>query len=607
MVQGPACWDLGGDQIIPTENLGTEYIALRGYLSSLTDNVFITAINNNTSVNINGAGYAVLNTNQTIAVPFSTETMYISATDKVYAFQLSGFGCEIGLSTIPSIKCRGSSAVSFTRSSDADLILLITTQTGNEGAFSLNGAPLAASSFSYVPATTNQWMYARLTIPVSQIPALSAGRLVNSAGLFHLGIIHGSTESGGARFGYFSDYAVAKLDAFPDASVFCGTNGILDAGPGFSSYTWNTGASSQSLSLSTNGLYKVTVKDKNGCVMSDSSQVTLQTPLSDSLNVNVCSGQNYQLPWGVSANATGIYRDTLRYVAGCDSIRSTVALQVSPLKQTDESNTICGAQNYILPWGTVVQSAGVYRDTLRNTAGCDSIRQTVRLSLLTATSTYTNFDLCEGKTFTLPSGKTVNNSGIYQDTLRTSAGCDSIIRTVTLDSAPDPEITISKSNDIDCTSGAARLQATGGLSYSWFPITGLNDPSVSNPFASPMQTTWYHVTASSDKGCLSEDSILVVVSANGPSRRYAIPNAFTPNGDGKNDCFGIDTWGVMNHCEFAIFNRWGQQIFYTTDPSVCWDGRYRGKDQPAGTYVFQIRGNNACGELNRKGTVTLIR
>jgi len=86
-----------------------------------------------------------------------------------------------------------------------------------------------------------------------------------------------------------------------------------------------------------------------------------------------------------------------------------------------------------------------------------------------------------------------------------------------------------------------------------------------------------------------------------------VPTAFTPNHDGLNDCYGVSQWPYTSSFEMSIYNRWGQLIFRTTNPSACWDGKYLGKDQAVGVYVFMIRANSDCGPIFRKGTFTLIR
>jgi gliding motility-associated-like protein len=100
---------------------------------------------------------------------------------------------------------------------------------------------------------------------------------------------------------------------------------------------------------------------------------------------------------------------------------------------------------------------------------------------------------------------------------------------------------------------------------------------------------------------------MVVVAFNPVTGGYNMPNAFTPNNDGRNDCFGLKYWGGVIGLEFNIYNRWGEVIFRSNNTSACWDGSYKGISQPSGTYVYQIKARTACGEVYRKGTVVLVR
>jgi gliding motility-associated-like protein len=89
---------------------------------------------------------------------------------------------------------------------------------------------------------------------------------------------------------------------------------------------------------------------------------------------------------------------------------------------------------------------------------------------------------------------------------------------------------------------------------------------------------------------------------------YLMPNAFTPNGDGLNDCYRIKYWGLVEEVEFSIWNRWGERVFHSRDPFACWDGKFKGSPQSAGVFVYQIRAKTACeAEVIRKGTFALIR
>lgn len=171
---------------------------------------------------------------------------------------------------------------------------------------------------------------------------------------------------------------------------------------------------------------------------------------------------------------------------------------------------------------------------------------------------------------------------------------------------PLPVLSLTKSNDIDCSNTTAQLMASGGIQVNWRPAHGMQNTSTANPVVTPTQTTTYLATLASADGCLAKDSITVNVTQTGINRFY-VPNAFTPDGNGKNDCFGVPYWGNTDQFSFDIYNRWGQLIFSTTNVSTCWDGRYKGQLQPEGIYVYRITAKTFCGEVVKNGTVLLTR
>lgn len=185
-------------------------------------------------------------------------------------------------------------------------------------------------------------------------------------------------------------------------------------------------------------------------------------------------------------------------------------------------------------------------------------------------------------------------------------GCPGTVVNAAVVVNPLPSIYITKTNDLDCNYGDTRLSASGAVNYSWSPAEGLNSAVIPNPVAAPQATTTYTVTGTDVNGCVNTATILVEITTNrqGPN---LVANGFTPNGDGVNDCFGIKYWGVISKLEMTIYNRGGQRVFYSTQPSACWDGRYNGQAQPAGVYVYYIRATTQCGVIERKGTLTLIR
>jgi gliding motility-associated-like protein len=172
---------------------------------------------------------------------------------------------------------------------------------------------------------------------------------------------------------------------------------------------------------------------------------------------------------------------------------------------------------------------------------------------------------------------------------------------------PLPNVRASRSNDIDCSHSNSQLMATGANRYSWTPAATLNDPNIRNPVATPASETKYIVRGTDAAGCVNYDSVIVKTGEMNESQ-YLMPNAFTPNGDGLNDCFGISQWGLVEQIEFSVFNRAGQLLFRTTDPRGCWDGRYKGMLQGSEVYVYMVKGKTKCeSSVFRKGTFVLIR
>lgn len=150
-----------------------------------------------------------------------------------------------------------------------------------------------------------------------------------------------------------------------------------------------------------------------------------------------------------------------------------------------------------------------------------------------------------------------------------------------------------------------------GITYLWSPAADLDNPASQAPVATPADTlTLYRVVASSPSdGCTAADSLLIstkVIHCGEPD--FVIPNAFTPNGDGVNDVLDL-TNDILSELEISIFNRWGECVFSSSDPSGCrWDGTFRNQPCLPGVYTYtcHLRCHNGV-ENDLKGDITLIR
>jgi gliding motility-associated-like protein len=149
-----------------------------------------------------------------------------------------------------------------------------------------------------------------------------------------------------------------------------------------------------------------------------------------------------------------------------------------------------------------------------------------------------------------------------------------------------------------------KLEGSGGSSYYWRPGHGLSSQNVASPLASPDKTISYILTVRDASGCESVDSVTVNVVGD-----VYFPGAFTPNGDGLNDLFGLlprDAVGVKL-LEFGVHNRWGERVFVGYRLSDRWDGTYKGRPCELGTYYYHCIYSVGSRSYMLKGDVTLVR
>ncbi len=154
-----------------------------------------------------------------------------------------------------------------------------------------------------------------------------------------------------------------------------------------------------------------------------------------------------------------------------------------------------------------------------------------------------------------------------------------------------------------------QLRATGGTKYVWIPGAGLSATDIPNPIARyslPSPGIRYKVLVYDEAGCVDSVYLLVKVFKTKPS--IFVPNAFTPNGDGKNDVFRFIAAGMQRIDFFRVYNRWGQLVFSTQTSNPGWDGTVGGKAQPSGVYVWMVKGIDYTGAVYfDRGTTILVR
>jgi gliding motility-associated-like protein len=160
--------------------------------------------------------------------------------------------------------------------------------------------------------------------------------------------------------------------------------------------------------------------------------------------------------------------------------------------------------------------------------------------------------------------------------------------------------------DLTIISGdMVQLLANGsaGSTYVWTPASGLSAANVLRPNASPTATTTYTLRQTTAQGCTSQDEMTVtVLSCVDPMI------AFTPNGDGINDRWLVTNSQCLKSAKVEVFNRYGNKVFEDANYSNQWDGNYKGKPLPDGTYYYVVTYTLINGKPTYiKGNVTILR
>lgn len=156
-----------------------------------------------------------------------------------------------------------------------------------------------------------------------------------------------------------------------------------------------------------------------------------------------------------------------------------------------------------------------------------------------------------------------------------------------------------------------RISSTCESQFQWTPPIGVSDVNISNPVISPPSSLTYQLQFGPFNGiCTSTDTIFINVVD--PSvlecTNIFLPNAFTPNGDGKNDTYGISNPYVLEEfISFEIFDRWGNLVFNAEDPEAQWDGTYDGKEINPAVFLYKLVHKCNGEELAKMGSLTVLK
>ena len=402
-----------------------------------------------------------------------------------------------------------------------------------------------------------------------------------------------------------------SCNGFTDGSV---TVSAIGGTPGYT-YQWSANTGNDTLATSSNlgaGIYSVTVSDFNGCTASGSIAIEEPEPLAVLLQTEnvLCKGEStgtinafaaggvpfYTLQWDARANnqsgvvaenlAAGTYAVTVTDANGCTIIDSATIAE--PAEELTASMV-----------STDVSCFGERDGTVRIVAQGGRVPYEYSENGVN----YTGTNVLVGLT-----------ADDYVVHVRDDNGCE-FTDTVTI-TEPDeiivdagPDLYVEFDEEVPIVTSVTN--GTIPYYFEWRPAEFLSCDNCPVPMASPPSDQEYLVVVTDANGCQGEDNVFVRVQK---VRRIYVATGFSPNGDGINDALFVQGGdGTMRVVDFRVYDRWGELVFETADtplndPTMGWDGLFKGQKMNSGVYSWMITVEFSDGEqLNYQGNSTLVR
>lgn len=454
----------------------------------------------------------------------------------------------------------------------------------------------------------------------------------------------------------FSIAAVTVNPAITGNTTICEGSSTTLTASGGTAYQWSTSATTAAVTVSpaVTTTYFVDVS-VGSCTASDSVTVTVNpSPVASISAVDtICSGESatliasgggtYQWSTGattssvtVSPSAATTYSVVVSNGLCTDSASLTLFVNASPIASVSGVNAICAGDTTTLTasgggtyqWSTGGTSTSVtvtpssstsYSVVVTSPNGCsDTATYPVTVTPVPVASISGSTDICSGASTQLTASGgaayswstgattaaiTVSAAGTYSVIVSSGACADTAFISVNVLPLP---VASAGTSDTIFIGNSTVLNATGGGTYTWSPPAGLSCTNCQDPVADPTQTTIYCVMVTDSNGCTDNDCITIFVDTE--CGELFIPNAFSPNNDNANDRLCIYGSQCIEQMTLVIYDRWGEKVFETTDPSQCWDGTYRGELMNTAVFVYYLEAVLVNGNvLEKKGNITLLR
>ena len=331
------CFDLMGDQIVPVDIVGKDYIIVKGAMNAgEPDGPFIVATENFTHLTINDGVITNTLLNKGDTYPYHTTQLLTSivADKNIYVLHATGFGCELGEALLPPLTCAGSSLVAFSRNNDQSFRLNILCKNGAQGTFTLSPtATIPATAFATVPGNP-QYVGAQIVFSTLEIPAGFSYTVGNSTDVFSLGVFNGGTTTGGL-YHYMSSFlrrtVVKTQTVSPICSGLDGTVAVTGTVSGADiTGIWNTSYTQGTLTV-------------NGGGTGSFSPVYTSTVNTISTIYNVSVGDT------TSASPTKTITLYLSSTGSCKSVTDSVKLVINQRPKITVSTGTIMCKNNVTP------------------------------------------------------------------------------------------------------------------------------------------------------------------------------------------------------------------------------------------------------------------
>ncbi|MBS1613335.1 MAG: gliding motility-associated C-terminal domain-containing protein, partial [Bacteroidetes bacterium] len=382
-----------------------------------------------------------------------------------------------------------------------------------------------------------------------------------------------------------SNFTVVTPVATPASSTVCENTPVtLSGDAGYTGYLWSPGnLPGQTVTVNNAGTYSFTATDANSCTVTSTTATVIYTaPPSSTINpaaAVLCPNSN-----GVTLYSPGDTGVVYTWTPGPVVNDSFVATVAGTYTLTASIGTCQSSSTATVTAGALP----VFNVDAYTSSCCTEVALTA--TGVAAGSTYTwndgNSNISNNDTLYVAS--TNNDTAFYSLTVTNADGCSATQTDIAVRiNCIQPTATASPDSVLaGQTSQLTVLTAYNDVTftYAWTPGSTLDDSTIANPTASPLEETVYTVYVTDPNSrCMDSTTVSVFIQF---GEKFKVPNAFSPNGDGKNDNFYPVLLGAYQSVtEFRIYNRWGALVHNNTDP---WDGNFNGAMQPAGTFVYYL-------------------